>query len=359
MAGKIRVCIVGCGRISTLHALGYRDDPDAEIYAVCDVNAGRAKETGEELGVSRIYTKYDEVLVDKDIDMVELLVPHHLHCEMTVKACQAGKHVSVQKPMALTLEEADTMIAAAAKAKVKLKVYENFVFYPPLVKAKELIEAGEIGEPLSIRIKLNSGDPNAGWKVPIGTWRWRMQEKYCGGGPIVFDDGYHKFSVARFLMGDVEKVVAWIDHMTIVPGLAYADAPSVIMWKYRDGKKYGVMDVTFSKDLDMDTRYYPCDERFEVTGTKGVLWVTKCTANMLNIPSLILYKDKKTIPFTGLRDDWSDSFIDSTKDFISALKYDREAKLTGKDGREVLKFALAAIESSRTSREIHLKSLGK
>ena len=134
----IRAAIVGCGRISDLHQLGYRDNPDAVLAAVCDTNKATAKKRAKDWGVEKIYTDFHQVLEDKDIDMVELLTPHHLHCSMTIEACQAGKHVSVQKPMALCAAEADQMIEAANKAGVILRVYENFVYYAPAVKAKQM-----------------------------------------------------------------------------------------------------------------------------------------------------------------------------------------------------------------------------
>lgn len=355
---RLKVCIVGCGRISTLHAKGYENNEDAYIYAVCDTNKKKAKTMGEEWGATKVYTKYEDVLKDEHVDVIELLVPHHLHCEMTIKACEAGKHVSVQKPMAMSLQEADEMIEAAEKAGVYLKVYENFIFYPPYVKAKELLDEGEIGEPISMRIKLNAGGRlDTGWKVPLDAWRWRGNTKKCGGGPLVFDDGYHKFSVARYLMGDIEKVKAWIDHTDVVKGLFAEDAPAMIMWKYKNAKKYGIMDVTYSKDLYIESDYYGCDERVEITGTKGVMWITRCTAKMLDIPTLIVYKDGETKTYEGIRDDWADSFIDSTKDFIQAIKGNYAPKLTGEDGREILRFALTALESDRLGRELTLEEM--
>lgn len=351
---KLKVCIVGVGRIATLNVLGYKDNPDAEIYAVCSRSGEKGRSAAREWNAQKVYTDYDEMLKDPEIDIVELLVPHNLHCEMTIKACEAGKHISVQKPMAMSLEEADRMIDAAKKAGVKLKIYENFMFYPPYVKAKQMIDEGVIGEPITMRYKMNAGKQTLGWSVPDDTWKWRMEEATCGGGPLVFDDGYHKFSIARYLMGDVEKVTAWIDTTDVIPGVFYEDAPAMIMWKYKNAKKYGFMDITYSEDLIIDTDYYSCDERVEVTGTKGVLWVTRCTGKMLQIPTLIVYKDGQITTFEGLRDDWADSFIDSTLDFIDAVKNDRAPKLTGEDGREILKFALAAIQSSKEKREIYL-----
>lgn len=364
---KINVCIVGCGRIATLNVLGYRDNPDARLYAVCDLNEEKAKAFAEENNAVKVYTNYEDVLKDENIQVVDLLVPHHLHCKMTVQACEAGKHVSVQKPMALSLEECDIMIDAAKKAGVKLKVYENFIFYPPYVKAKELIEQGEIGDPLTIRIKMNAGNNKYGWSVDPATWAWRMEESKSGGGELVFDDGNHKFSVARYFMGEPESVFAYIGK-SIMEGETfvkkdgtevqfYQDAPSMITWRCKGGERYGVFDITWSKDMEINSDYYACDERVEITGTKGVIWITRCTGKMLQIPTLILYKDGQTIHFDNLRDDWADSFIDSTKDFIEAIKNDRDPVLTGEDGREVIKFSLAAMQSAMDERPVNVDSL--
>lgn len=353
---KIKVCIVGCGRIATLNVLGYKDNPKAEVYAVCDINKARGKEFALETGAKKVYVNYADALKDENIQVVDLLVPHHLHCSMTVQACEAGKHVSVQKPMALTLDECDQMIAAAKKANVKLKVYENFVFYPPYVKAKELIEAGEIGDPITIRLKMNAGNNKFGWEIENETWAWRMQEELSGGGELVFDDGNHKFSIARYFMGDPESVFAYIGRTELDTGgyvdengkevKFYLDAPSIISWRYKGGKQYGVFDITSSEDIEINSDYYACDERVEITGSKGVIWVTRCTGKMQQIPTLSVYRDGVTYHYENLRDDWADSFIDSTKDFIDAIIEDRDPVLTGEDGKAVLEFSLAAIRSS-------------
>ena len=206
----INVAIVGCGRISDLHQLGYHDRNDARIVAVCDTRKGRAEKKADAWGVPRekVYTDFAKLLADPSVRLVELLVPHHLHAEMTVAACEAGKHVSVQKPMALTASEANQMIEASERYGTVLRVYENFVFYPPHVRAKAMIEAGEIGEPQMIRMHVGTGKSETEWKVPLASWLWRINEAKCGGGPLIFDHGYHLFSLAHYLMGEVERVYA-------------------------------------------------------------------------------------------------------------------------------------------------------
>ena len=374
--GKLKFVIVGCGRIATLHVTGYRDNSDAELWGVCDIDHGAAKKFAQAHGIPKVYSAYEEVLADRDVDAVELLLPHHLHREYTVRACAAKKHVSVQKPMALNLGECDAMIGAAKENGVKLKVFENFVFYPPYRLAKKMLDSGEIGTPLGIRLKMNNaslasrnipslnkktkaGDSGeelgeTGWDVAPRSWIWRFNDSLSGGGPFVFDDGYHKFSTIMYLLGDVEKVVAWIDQTQVIPGV-YNDVPAVVMWKHRDKKLYGVWDIMNSDEMFIQSKYYTCDERVEITGSRGVIWVTRCTASLLpDVAPVIMYRDGKLSEFWDMKHDWADSFEASTRDFVDAIKNDREPELSGERGREVLRFALAAIESSAKGREMYL-----
>lgn len=347
----IRVAIVGCGRISDLHILGYRDRDDARVVAVCDTNHRRARAKAQAWGVARVYTDYQQVLEDPEIDLVELLVPHDLHAPMTVAACRAGKHVSVQKPMALSAAEADQMIEAARAAGVVLRVYENFVFYPPHVRAKEMIEAGEIGEPQMIRIHVSTGKSKTAWKVPLSAWVWRFDEKRCGGGPLVFDHGYHLFSLAYYLMGPVERVVAWIDRSPVVP-TKYVDAPAVMMFQFKAPRRYGVMDFAHTPNLVMESIYYADDDRVEVIGDKGIIFVNRCTAKTVDLPPLMLFRDGRTTAISVDRFEWHDSFIDCTRHLIGVLTRGGQPVLDGPTGKAVLQFTLAALISSRTGREV-------
>jgi len=342
---RLNVGIIGGGRIADMHAPGYlREDIGARIWAVCDANPQVAERRAREWGAEKWYTNHLELLADPQVQAVEILTPHHLHKRMCLDACAAGKHVSVQKPMALNVAECDEMIAAAKSAGVKLKVFENFVFYPPYVKARELIDRGDIGEPLSIRIKLAAG--KGGWKVPLKSWLWRLNEESCGGGPTIFDDGYHKFSTALYFLGPVERVHAWIDR-----SFAAIDAPAMISWTHTSGR-VGLLDATFSPNMAVRSKYYGADERVEITGSEGVLWLTRCTGKLLDEPPLLLYRGGQVTAFEDLRCDWLDSFMESTRQFVSAVREGGEPALSGERGKEVLQFALAAIRSAQRGVEI-------
>lgn len=347
----IRVAIVGCGRIFDLHAMGYRDVEGVRIVAVCDTNRRRAQTQARAVGAERVYTDYRQVLDDPEVDLVELLVPHDLHASMTVAACRAGKHVSVQKPMALTAAEADQMIAAAREAGVVLRVYENFVFYPPHVRAKAMIDAGEIGEPQMIRLHVSTGKSKTGWKVPLSAWVWRFDEERCGGGPLVFDHGYHLFSLAYHLMGPVEQVTAWIDRSQVVP-TKYLDAPSVMMFQFKAPRRYGVMDFAHTPDMVMDSLYYNDDDRVEVIGERGIIFVNRCTAHTVDLPPLMLFRDGKTTAIPVERVEWHDSFVDCTRHLIEVLRHGGQPVLDGPTGKAVLQFALAVQVSACENRAV-------
>ncbi len=337
----VRVAIVGCGRISDLHELGYRNRDDARIAAVYDIDKKRALAQAKAWTVEKVYSSYEEVLSDREIDLIELLVPHHLHADMTVKACQAGKHVSVQKPIALNVPETDSMIAAADRAGVVLRIYENFVFYPPYVRAKEMIEAGEIGEPQMIRLHVNSGTNETGWHVPETSWAWRFNEKVSGGGELVFDHGYHLFSLARYLMGEVKRVCAWIDRSPIIPGVSI-DAPATIMFQFKSPRRYGVLDFAHTPKMRIDSLYYTDDDRIEVIGEKGILFVNRCTAKTVDLPAVMMFRDGKTTSVPLERVEWHESFIDCTRHLIHVLQNGGQPLLDGPAARKVLQFSLAA-----------------
>ncbi len=349
---KLRVGIIGAGRISDLHALEYLANPRAEIVAVADAVPENARRRGAAWGVAsnRIFADYHDLLTVPEVDLVEILLPHHLHHQATLDAAAAGKHISVQKPMALSVAQADEMVAAARRAGVILKVFENFIFYPPVQRAKALIDAGEIGDPLSIRIKSNAATSATEWVVPAAASAWRFDPGQNGGGPLVFDDGHHKFALAWHFLGQAAEVHAWIGATEVAPS-AVLDSPSIVSWRYPGGQ-VGSLEVVRSSDLVLETQHYAQDDRVEITGTKGVIWITRGHGKMLDVPPVILYRDRQTFSYSDMPVGWEHSFINSTRHFIDAYFAGQPPILTGEEGREVLRFALAAQESARTGRAV-------
>jgi predicted dehydrogenase len=153
MTRRLRVGFVGLGRVFDLNVRGYLDHPEAEISALCDADPDILARRAAEHPKAHATRDFEDLL-RLDLDLIEILTPHPLHEAMTMASLAAGSHVSVQKPTAMTLPECDRMIEAAAASGRRLKVFESFVFYPPLVRARELVLEGAIGRPLHFRMKV-------------------------------------------------------------------------------------------------------------------------------------------------------------------------------------------------------------
>ncbi len=203
---RMRVAIIGPGRISDLHAIEYVQSPYTEIAAVCKPDTEGALARARSWGIEpeKVYADWQDCLADDSIDAFEVLLPHHMHLEVALAALQTGKHLSIQKPVGFTVAECQQFVEAADEATARgqvVRVFENFLFYPPVARLVEIVRAGDIGDVLSIRQKSLSGDPTCGWEVPARAAEWRFDLERNGGGPLVFDDGLHKFSIFWSMLG--------------------------------------------------------------------------------------------------------------------------------------------------------------
>jgi predicted dehydrogenase len=351
MMKPVGVGFLGVGRISTLHILGYRGFDAANVVAVCDRDVKLARRRANEWAVRKVYDRPEQMFEDPEVDMVEVLLPHDLHCEMTVAALQAGKHVSVQKPMAHSQAECETMIDAARQAGKQLRVFEQFVFYPPYVAAKQVIHSGRIGQPTMMRLHYNGGELKGGWSVPLSAWMWRLRPSRCGGGPVVFDHGYHLWSLARWIMGQPKKVVAWIGRNAIVP-TKYVDVPATAMVEFAGPNRHAVLDFAYTPNMIVKSKYYADDNRVEIICERGMIMINTCSTKTFDLPPVLLYCDGRTHEIPVQRYDWADSFIDCTRHFVNVLREGGEPRLTGEDGKTVTLLALAAEQSAREGREI-------
>ena len=354
--GPTGVGIVGTGRISDLHAIEYLNNPDARIVAVCDRDGNRAMQKASAWGVPDVLVTddLDQLLAAPGLDIVEILVPHDLHLPIALSAIAAGKAVSLQKPMCISLEEAGILVEAARGAERPVKIFENFVFFPPVAEAARLIGEGAIGEPLSIRIKSNPGTSKTAWEVPRDAENWRQSGKRSGGGPLVFDDGHHKFALAWHFMGNPQEVHAFIGATDRGDGL-YFDAQSMISFRF-PGNRVGSLEVVYSPELEINSRHYAQDDRVEITGTRGVIWINCGHGLLPGSPPLAIYRDGRMTEFTDIETGWEQSFIHSTRHFIGVVRDGGKPVLTAEEGRQVLAFALAAERSAAENRTVQLDS---
>lgn len=354
---KLNVGFVGTGRILTLNIMGYIDNPETEIYALCDKDKRRLRKAADEYGAKKTYTDYNEFLKDDKIDLVEVLTPHSLHRWMVIAACEAGKHVSLQKVPANTLSDMDAMINAARKADVKFRVYENSRFYPPYLRALELIKEGVIGKPYAVNIRTWTADSVIEmWKIDLlKSYLWRLRERENYKLPWLYDDGYHKHSIILWFLEKIRSVQAWKGGYR-AKKLLKLDVPAVVIYK-KNNSRFGTWIISETPFAPIRSNYYGEDEKLEIHGSNGVLFVNGLTGKMFEgctcggpgEPGLYwLDKDGNWNAEHVEHWDWKWSFIDCTKHFIRCIKEDIRPILTGKEAREILQVALAMVKSLRT-----------
>ena len=215
----------------------------------------------------KVYERYEDVLNAPQVDAVELLTPTPFHTAQVLAALDAGKHVSCQKPHATTVADADRVTAAAASAKTRTRVMENFLFYPPLMKAKELLDDGVIGEPSLVRFRGIVGDHESEktmMPLATGAMDWRRDTRANPGGQL-YDAAWHKYATAMWWIGDVESVSGVITRGDD----PYMESPAVVTWKFKGRDCLAVFEYAHTSRMSFRGRYYPVEDFFEIYGTRG------------------------------------------------------------------------------------------
>ncbi len=201
---NIRWGIIGCGDVAEKKggpAL-YRA-AGSELTAVMRRDRAKAEDFARRHGARRAYDRVEDLLADEEVDAVYIATPPNLHKEQTLQAAAAGKHVLVEKPMALNAGECDAMIAACARAGVHLHVAYYRRFWPKFVEARRLIREGYIGHVLGARLQMCALSGGGGWRV---------DPAISGGGHFV-DVGSHRLDMLLHLLGDVAEVTGYVDNL--------------------------------------------------------------------------------------------------------------------------------------------------
>jgi predicted dehydrogenase len=351
---KVRLAIVGCGNICQLNAPGYLAHPRCDVVALCDTDPARAERRAREWGIApRIYADYAQVLDDPAVDAVELLTPTYLHAEQIVAGLRAGKHVSCQKPITVSVAEADRVAVAVAEARTTFRVTENFLYYPPIVKAKELLDAGAIGEPSLVRIHTTRAREIVGQTMELDpdALIWRRDPGRNPGGAL-YDDGVHKYATAMYWIGEIGEISAIVGG----GGDFLQETPSVATWRFKGRECLGLIDYTYAPEMAIRSRYYRADEFFEIHGSRGILWVTRCTGEMLDLPPVVLIKGTETTSYQ-VPMDWRLGFDGAARDFVDGVLEGRQPAQDVQTARRVLQVPLAIYEASRSRRPVAPESM--
>jgi predicted dehydrogenase len=341
----VRAAFVGLGRIYDLNVRGYLDNDDVQVVAIVDPSQERRTQRQVDWPEARTFGSVDEFAASGlDVDAVEVLLPIALHEQGVMQCLNEGWHVNLQKPFANDLPSAQRMITAARVNGRQLRVMENYLFYEPLRKLKEVVDSGELGSVSGYHLKMVASG-RGGWEVPADTYEWQFDQARRGRGILLFDDGWHKLSTAIWLFGPITEVRAWVGATEIVPGLEM-DAPTTVLWEHANGIR-GVWDITLAVDMYLRSDYYTNDERWEVTGRRGFARVNRCTSRGIQQPSFEIYVDGEMRSHHALDDDWASSFRDSGRYWLRWLRCGEGPLLwDAENAMEILRVALGAYESS-------------
>jgi len=335
MGKTIKVGMVGSGFIGDLHFAAFKGwVRDAEVIAVSSPH--NATKFAKEREIPHAFADYREMLKLKDLDVIDIGIPNDLHCQVVVDAARAGKHVIIEKPLCVTLEEADQMIEECNKHGVLLMYAEELLFAPKYVRVKTLIDEGAIGEPFLAK----QAEEHPGPHMP---WFWDVNRS---GGGVMLDMGCHSIEYTRWILGKpkVKSVTAFMDTFVHQKRTKGEDHSFAII-EY-EGKKIAMIENSWAKGGGVD-------DRCEVYGKKG-----HTRADLLRGSSLLTYSEEgygyavekasvtKGYTFTMFEELWNYGFPQEMQHFVNSVLGKETCMETGEDGREVLKIMYAAYQSA-------------
>jgi len=343
MAKTLGIGMIGVGSIADLHADGYRRCEDAKILGVTDVDAELAEVKAKKFGAAKVYETVDKLLADPAIEAVDIAVPTISHTELAVKACEAGKHIMLEKPMARTVQECDLIVNAARKAGVKLMINHSLKFFPPFRQCKKLVDDGGIGKMIRMRAT------HMGYKY-MG---WRADPEITGGG-LVIEGMVHPTYLTEWFLGPIKKVSA-------VMGKTNAEvaAEDIALMSLESSQgSFGVIDGNLGGPFPL------WDDHLELVGTDGMIIANGAEQQIIRGPPIWYFNDGK---WTAYREKtfgdefpfevpnevewaWPKCFTYSVKEFVSSVIEDRKPEVTGEDGRRAIQIVRAFYESAKTGR---------
>jgi len=342
--GDVGIGIVGSGFVAEIHAEALKRVPGARVVGVASPTEGRAAAFGMRHGIPHAFTDYRRLLDLPDVHLLDLALPNDLHCAATLDAAAAGRHVICEKPLCVTLDEADRMIAACAAAGVKLMYAEELCFTPKYVRAKELVDAGALGDVFLVKQSEKHDGPHA-------EWFWDVSRS---GGGVTLDMGCHAIEFFRWILDKRPIAGVFAQMGTHVHGARTEGDDNAVLVVEFAGGAVGLAEESWSKPGGMD-------DRAEIHGSQGVTYADLLHGNALETYSRVGYGyavekagDTRGWSFTMFEEIWNYGFPQEMAHFVDCVRHDLTPRETGEDGRAVLEAIYAAYESARTGRKVAL-----
>jgi predicted dehydrogenase len=338
---KYNFALIGCGRIAYKHIEAIKNIENADLVAVCDIKEERARNKGKENNVNW-YTDYHKMLVNEDIDIVNILVESGKHAEVFRNIAHYKKNVIVEKPMALTLKDADDMIKIADKMGIKLFVVKQNRFNLPVQLLKRALDEGRFGKLIlgTVRVRWHRDQSYYDQDYWRGTW------KYDGG--VFTNQASHHLDLLEWMMGDIESVFAKSD--TFLHQIETEDT-GVAIFRFVNGALGTFEATTCTNPVDLEGS-------ISVLGENGTVEISGFAINEMKVWN---FKDEK---------DYDKGVFDSSykpknvygyghelylRNVINAIESNSTGLVEGIEGRKSLELINAIYESIETDKQIFLR----
>nr|MDO8132809.1 Gfo/Idh/MocA family oxidoreductase [Candidatus Njordarchaeum guaymaensis] len=341
---KIVVGIAGAGFSAERHAAGFRALQMVEIGGVAGLKESKkqTEEFAKRIGASRAFTDYEELLKVPDIEIISVCAPNYLHEQIAVAAAERSKHIIVEKPLARTIEQAESMVSVARKANVKLMYAENFQYAPSFVKAEEIVSQGGIGEIFMASAREAHSGPHS---------RWFYELSLAGGGALI-DLGIHDIQLLRmFTKSEPKEVSAFISKTR---SELRVEDNGVAAIKFGSGA-LGTLEESWTTKGGYDIRV-------ELYGKEGQLVVNPTHMTPIQVFSATGFgyagekvEFTKGWTFPIPEEFYTFGYIQEIEHFVKCVLEDKKPNTSGEDGLIALKTIMAMYESAKTGKIVPVK----
>lgn len=336
----LQFCLIGAGRAGLVHARNLATRiPNARLAAICDTNATALAETGDAFGVPQAmrFTDYRQALAHSWIDAVVVVTPTFLHKSIAVAAAEAGKHVFLEKPMAVTVEECEAINDATRRANVKLQIGFMRRFDEGFLRAKELLDSGKLGRIMIIK---STGRGPGG----PGPWMWDLKKS----NGIVAEVNSHDIDSLHWYTGAaVTRVYAQAHNFKMPQARAqHPDFYDNVVATFRfDNDAMGVIDGTCPA-------HYGYDARVEILCENGVIFIG--SAQQQGCEYITVEEGLRGDAVKTWRTLFREAYLAEMEHFVDCVINDRQPRVTGHDGLSAVAAVLAVNESIRTGQAVEM-----
>jgi len=340
LKNPLKFGLIGCGRVAPRHAQSISELPGATLVAVADVKTSRADRFAQEYDAVA-YGDYHRLLDCHDIDVVNICTPSGLHAEMAIEAMTAGKDVIVEKPMALSLEDANRMIGVARATGRKLCVVLQNRYNPPMQELRGVVDSGRIG-------RLLLGNVTVRWYRPQSYYEDEWHGTWAMDGGALMNQSIHHIDALQWFLGPPASVFAYT--ATLAHRMETEDA-GVAVIRFRSGAM-GVVEgstLTYPQNLEGSLALFGERGSLKVGGTalnRKVIWKIQ---GEMELEQELLTQDQVDPPSV-----YGTSHKAVIAEMIAAIREDREPPTGGPEARRSIALVLAMYESARTGAPVDM-----